>query len=144
MNDNQSFWQTVFGRVIRWLLFLPVGFILVSILASLPPMALALAWGYKPEFSFLILIAAIFVVSIGGTIFCFWVGGVWMTPYLICRVIAPNNKVGSVIFGTLFCLYWVINILMSFLGDASWVLIIYQMVFVGIVIGGTVMAYQDS
>jgi hypothetical protein len=144
MNDNQSFWQTGFGRFIRWLVFLPIGAILVSILQALPPLAVLWAWGYKLEFNLLTLIIGIFVVSILGAIGWWWFIGLFMTPYLSCKVIAPNNKVGSVIFGTLFCLFQGIFILSLFGHDPSWVFIIYQIVIAGIVIGGTVMAYKDS
>ena len=119
MNDNQSFWQTGFGRFIRWLVFLPIGGILVSILQALPPLAVLWAWEYKLEFNLLTLLIGIFVVGFLGTIGSLWVVGLGMTPYLSCKVIAPNNKVGSVIFGTLFCLCQGIFILTLFGHDHS-------------------------
>jgi hypothetical protein len=144
MNDNQPFWQTGFGRFIRWLVFLPIGCVLVAILQALPPLAVRLASGYKPEFSCLVLLLAIVAAGMLIPICSMWFMGVWMTPYLSCRLIAPNHKVGSVIFGTLFCLFQGIFILTLFGGDYSWVEILYQILFTAIVIGGTVAAYKDS
>jgi len=144
MNNNQPFWQTGFGRFIRWALFLPIGCVLLIILQALPPLAVEVASRCKPEFSCLVLIVAIVAVSMLSMIGWMWFLGVWMTPYLSCRLIAPNHKVGSVIFGTQFCLLQGIFILTLFGGDYSWVFILYQILFAAIVIGGTVMAYRDS
>ncbi|MBU2574061.1 MAG: hypothetical protein KKH28_08310 [Elusimicrobia bacterium] len=144
MNNNRPFWQTGFGKSIRWLLFLPVGYILVYILQVVPPLVAAMALHYKPEFNFLVLIIGIIAVSLLCTLGSFWVMGVFMTPTLCCKIIAPNNKIGSVIFGTLFCLFQGFNILASFGLAHYWVSIIYQTVFGAITIGGTVMAYMED
>lgn len=138
-------WTTGFGRLIRWLLFIPIGYLLACILQTLPPLAFALAWGWKLEFNFFVLIVAVIAVSFLTSICVFWCACVYLTPYLSCKIIAPDNKVGSVIFGTLFCLFQGIFLLKELLGhDPSWLSIIYQIVFAGIVIVGTVTAYKET
>jgi hypothetical protein len=148
IESKTSFWNNPFGKLIRWLAFIPVGFVLGSILQVIPPLGVALAREYKPEFNFLTVFLAIFAVSIVGTVGWFWALGVFFTPVLSCRTIAPNHRVGSVIAGTLFCVYQGINIVWLFglglYGQASWVFIVYQLVFSAIFIFGIVTAYNED
>ena len=143
METETPFWSNAFGKLIRWLVFIPIGFVLGSILQSLPPLGVELARRYKPEFNFLTILIAIVVVSILGSVGWFWVLGVAATPVLACRVIAPNHRVGAVIFGTLFCLFQAIYTLGLF-GHASWIFILYQLIFSTIFIVGIVIAYKED
>ena len=131
------------GRIIRWLVFIPVGFLLVGILQALPPFAVMWAHSYRPEFSFLTIILAIIVVSILGTVGWFWLLGVWATPMLSCRIIAPHPQVAAVIFGTLFCLHQG-AFLLGLLSRARWGLAIYHFIFCAIVVVGVVSAYKGD
>jgi hypothetical protein len=148
MESETSFWNKPFGKLIRWLAFIPVGCVLGSILQILPPLGVELARSYKPEFNFLTILIAVFAVSIGTTVVWFWGAGVFLTAVLSCRIIAPNHRVGSVIGGTLFSGYQGINIVWLFglvlYGQASWVFIAYQLVFSAIFIFGIVTAYNED
>src|SRR4029453_8338538 len=120
-----------------------IGFVLGSILQSLPPLGVELARAYKPEFNFLTILIAIIVVSILTTVVGLWFFGVFGTPVLSCRIIAPNHRVASVMFGTLFCLFQGLYIL-GLIGRASWVYILYQLVFSATFIFGIVTAYNED
>ena len=144
MDEGTPFWQTGFGQLLRWLVFLPIGLFLTVILQGLPPGAVGLARAYKPEFNFLTIIIAIIVVSFLGIFLSLWLACVWMTPFLSCTLIAPNKKVALVIFGTIFCLFQG-EFMLSLLSDGtSWIFFTYQLSFSGLLIGGIVLAYKEE
>jgi len=142
--SNKAFWQGGFGKLLRWLTFLPLAFLSIGILQHLPVKAVIWASGYKPEFSFLTLIIGLIALSILGTLGWLWFLGLSMTPYLTCGVIAPNNKIATVIFGTLFCLFQGLFLFGVFYSDAHWIYKVYMLVVSIIVIGSTVVAYQED
>ena len=144
MTSERGFWQSGFGKFIRWLVFLPIGFVLGSVLQSIPPIVVAFAASYKPQFSFLVLILALIVLSMLLT--CIWLWGlaVFGTPYLSCRVIAPNHRVASVIFATLF-IFCELAFILGLIGRREpWILVIYNIIFSAIFVGGCVVAYKED
>lgn len=138
-----TFWNKPFGKLIRWLAFIPVGFALGGFLEALPPLGVELARAYQPEVNFLTIIMAIVVVAISPWIGPLWFAAVYGTPLLSCRVIAPNHRVGSIVFGTLFCVFKGTFILGLF-GRTSWVFILYHLVFTTIFIFGIVGAHNEN
>ncbi|MFU8857466.1 MAG: hypothetical protein ACNA8S_10750 [Deferrisomatales bacterium] len=142
--SDASFWESGVGRLIRWLAFLPIAFFLISLLQTIPVRTVFWAANYIPDLNLLTLILAIVAVSLIGTAGWFWVLGVSMTPVFACGVIAPNAKVGSVIFGTLYCLIQGLFLLGVLSSGAHWVFKGYQLVFGLIVLGGTIGAYKSA
>jgi hypothetical protein len=138
-----SFWQNPFGRVLRWIAFLPVGVVLASVLQSIPPLVVVFAASWRPQFSFLILILGLIVLSVLGTLAWFWVMASFFTPVLACRVIAPNHRVAAVVFATLSVLCEG-SFILRLVGDTPWLLVIYHIVFTIILVAGCVMAYKEE
>lgn len=141
-NAERSFWERWPGCVIKWVVFLPLAFLLSGILQVLPLIAVELARGYQPEINFLTILIAVFVVSIVGIFLIYWGRAVVMTPVFCCFVIAPKAEVAAVVFGALFCLSqasWVFGVIQQ--GD-SWVFVAYHVLFGVLTVFGIVIAYK--
>jgi hypothetical protein len=138
-----GFWQNRVGRVLRWIVFLPIGVVLASVLQSIPPLAVVLAASWHPHFSFLILILGLIALSILGTLAWFWFMASLFTPVLACRVIAPNHRVAAVVFPTLSILYEG-SFILRLVGDTPWLLVIYHVIFTIILVAGCVVAYKQE
>lgn len=142
--ENRSLWDSGSAKILRWLFFLPIGFLLAGILQMLPPLAVEWARGFRPEISFLTIVLAVIAVSILGTVCWLWFAAVVMSPVLASRIIAPHRKIAAVIFGTLFCLFQALFVLRVFLEGGSWVYLGYQLLFAGLTIAGIIVAYKDD
>ncbi len=108
-----------------------------------PPILVGLAKNYKPEFNFLTILIAIFTLSTIGVLIYLWVLGVFATPILACGIIAPNQQVGSVIFGTLFCLSLIYYIVWIF-NHSHWLSILYHVIFGALFMNGIIAAYKTN
>lgn len=137
-----SFWQGRFGKLLRWMVFLPIAFIIIFILQDLPVRVFAWASETRPVLSFLTIIIGLIVVSILGTFAWLWFLGMSLTPLLACGVVAPNSKIGAVIFGTLYCLAHGIYLLSVLQSNAHWIFSAYYLVCGVIIVYGTVMTYK--
>ena len=140
-----SFWHTTTGKVLRWILFLPVGLVAASVLEVIPIFSYRFASTVELRFTLLTLIIGIVVVSFLFTFVLLWFMGVFFTPTLSCSLIAPTPKVASVIFGTLFVLFQALTLLPMFVtDDTGWGIIIYKILFSLLLIGGVVASYSQA
>lgn len=150
MKEGISFWQSRFGRFLRWVAFLPVGVVLVTILQALPTMVVNLAvylivrWELKLNFLTGLLAVVMLCLICPMILFYTWFPWLYKTPVLSCAIIAPNNKIASVIFGALFCIFQGWYLLSLFTEATFWIFRWYQLAFTGIVLAGTVASYQDE
>lgn len=140
-----SFWQSTLGKVLRWLLFLPIGFLVTAFLEVIPIFAYGFAANLEMRFTLLTLIIGIVVVSLLLTFSVYWFVGVFFIPKLSCGLVAPTPKVASVIFGTLFVLFQGLTLFsMIFGGQNGWGIIIYKTLFSLLLMGGVVATYMDE
>ncbi len=142
--ERPPFWQTKIGRFFRWLVFLPLCFTLTAILQVIPPWIGRLIENYpRRDLNLLTIMFAGFVASFLLGVAYWWLIGLIMSIRLCCYQIAPNNKVASVIFGSLFCVFqW--SFLASYRGtNMPWLFWVYQTVFSILVIVGTVLTYKE-
>ncbi|MEN8255860.1 MAG: hypothetical protein ABFR33_10380 [Verrucomicrobiota bacterium] len=95
------------------------------------------------EPTFLAIIIAILVVPVFIVLGGIWFVGVLLTPYLNCGLIAPDNRVAAVIYGMLFCLFEGVFLLSILAGGTSWISFGYQLVFLGISVGGIAISYKE-
>ncbi len=138
---ESRFWQNRVGRVLRWIVFLPIGVVLASVLQSIPPLAVVFAASWHPQFSFLILILGVIAVSILGTLATLWFAASLYTPVLVCRFIAPNHRVAAIVFA-MFSILYEGSFILRLVGDTPWLLVIYHIVFTIILVAGCVVAYK--
>jgi len=92
---------------------------------------------------FNIILAIIFSSAALGII-GFWVMAVFMTPLLVCRGIAPNKRISSVIFATMVVLLEVWSLILFLNKGASFWLIGFHVVFSVIFMFGIVFVYKDD
>ena len=118
-------WNSVPMKIVRWILFLPIGWVLWLILYALPILAVSITASWKPEFSFLILLIGLIVISFVGAFLGLWLFALSFTPVLACRIIAPNNKIASVIYGTIFVPYAVATFIMMINNGTPWIILGY-------------------
>ncbi len=144
--ESYSFWDKQIGRVIRWVVFLPTGFVLAFLLYYIPIFAVAYAMSYDIEMTLFSIMLAIFLVSIALVLVNFWFIGVYSVPMLSCGLIAPNAKVASIIYGTFYVFNTIIGgqLPMLFSYEKNWWLIIYSVVFSIIHFVGIVFAYKSD
>lgn len=141
--SKMKFWGSGFGKAIRWVIFLPIGFIGGALLQGIPPVVFQAAAETKVELTCLALLAAAFVVSIGAGIVYFWAVGVFMAAMFPCRFIAPHPQIGSVVFLTLFLPLQGFFFL-SMISEQRWLLTLYHLVYTGIFVAGAVSAYRSD
>lgn len=141
MTDSKSFWASAVGKLIRWLAFIALA--AGAILQALPPIAVEFARRFKPEMNFLTIILAVLAVSGLTTLGWLWFMLVFGTPLVSCGAIAPNNRVGAVILGTIFILLqgtYVILLLMQ----GAWISVIYQILFSTAYVAGVIAAHNTD
>lgn len=143
MNKEKPFWESDFIILLRWILFLPIGFILAGTLQAMPPLVVGLVKANIPESTFLAIVSTVILVPILIALSCVWFMSVLMTPYLNCGFIAPNNRIPAIIYGMLFCLFEGIFLISIFAGGTSWIFIVYQLIFSAITLGGIVMLSKE-
>jgi hypothetical protein len=136
-----SAWNSIAGKVCRWILFLPVGLLAAALLESIPIFAFQFAANYELRFTLLTVIVTIFVSAfvLGGI--AYWFAGVVLLPTLACGRIAPTPKVASVMFGTLFCFFQGVTLWGMVRGEAGWGIITYKIVFSVLLVIGIVVTH---
>lgn len=138
------FWNSTFGKVLRWIFFLPVSFLAAAILEAIPIFAYGYAANLELKFTLLTLIIGIICASLLFALIWFWFAGVCFTPMITCGLIAPTPKVASVIFGTAFVLLQGLSLLALILSERiGWGVIIYKILFSILLIAGTVATYCE-
>lgn len=143
MDREQPFWQTDSIILLRWIAFIPVGFILTASLQVIPSMAAGLLKAIIPDSTLLTVVGALIAIPVLILLGSAWCLGVLMTPHLSCGFIAPSRKVSAVLYGTLFCLFEGSFLISILAGGASWISLVYQFLFLGITVGGIVMLHRE-
>lgn len=140
-----TFWQSNGGRILRWLLFLPIGLLVGAVLESIPILAFRFAATVELRFTLLTLIIGLVFAPFLTSLVALWFYGVFLTPMLACGIIAPTPKIASVIFGTLFLSFQVLT-LFSWLfdGQTGWALIIFKALFSLWLMGGIIAAHGKN
>ncbi|NLO02067.1 MAG: hypothetical protein GX126_07090 [Bacteroidales bacterium] len=127
----------------KWIIWFPTIFIIAAILQLLPIFAYQIARNWDIQITFWNIC---FGVAVGVPMIIFaaslWAWAVINTPMWTCNKIAPNNKVASVIFGTLFILFQAQTFIsMAQKGYGFWAFV-YGGIFSLLLVYGTVAAYQ--
>ncbi len=143
MSKEQPLWQTDFIVMLRWISFLPIGFILTATLQVIPSLAVGLVKANLPDSTFLLIVGAVLAIPIFIVLGWAWCMTVLMTPHLSCRVIAPGNGAPAIIYGMLFCLFEGTFLVSILKGGTPWIPLAYQLIFLGIGLGGMVMLYKE-
>jgi len=142
MSKEKPLWQTDFVILLRWILFLPIGFILTVTLQAIPLQVVQLVDANTPESTLLTILGAVVAVPILIALGGIWFMGVLMAPYLNCAFIAPKNRISAVLYGMCFCLFEGIYLISILAGGTSWTFLLYQLVFSGLTLGGLVMLHK--
>ncbi|MDA3798760.1 MAG: hypothetical protein PF692_06745 [Kiritimatiellae bacterium] len=131
-----NIWNSIPIKIIRLIIFIPFGFILLSLLQMIP-IALFNWLAIKPFVpTWLSILIAISVVSIAGGIAWFYGTIVYFATILTCRIIAPWHRVSAVIFGTLFLVAEIVSMISwCRAGNPAWFLV-YHIIFTLVVVGG--------
>lgn len=143
MSKEEPLWQRDFIILLRWILFLPIGFMLTTTLQVIPSLVAGLVKANLPESTLLTIVGAVVAIPILIVLGWAWCMGVLMTPYLSCRIIAPSNGASAVLYGMLFCLFEGTYLVSILKGGASWASLAYQLIFLGITVDGLVILYKE-
>jgi len=143
MSKEKPLWQTDFIILLRWILFIPIGFVLTAVLQVIPLHLAGLLSANLPEPSLLTIVGAVIAVPILIVLGWVWMLGVLVIPYINCGFIAPNYRAPAIIYGMLFCLFEGIFLISILAGGTSSVFLFYHLVFSVISVGGIVMLYKQ-
>lgn len=134
-------WNSISVKVIRAVLFIPVGFTILIILQMLPPFLYIWISLKSVTFTWRSVLIAIFVVPSAMTVYSALVYGATM---LTCRIIAPWYRVCTVVFGTLFLVASAMSLIVWYREGHSIWFMIYQIVFNFLVIAGLFGSYSTN
>jgi hypothetical protein len=102
LKKESKFWNSLLGKLIRWLAFLPIAYFLTSLakLIVLPviPWVLFHEFRFTPSTVLLFILMALFGLPIAAG----FLSGVFFIPIWCCSKIAPHPKVAAAIFLVLF------------------------------------------
>ena len=128
--------------VIRWVSFIPIAFILTTLLYAVPPLLYHYASTYELSFTLLSILTVLFSFTLFFWVVWLWGMGVFYTPILSCVVIAPNNKVASIVYGIFFASYIISGITFS-IKNGDWIAV-YSLLFSVLHLFGVVIAYREG
>ena len=96
--QTTSFWDTILGRIIRWVAYIPVAIILLGLIEFLT--ALFLVWLFDGDMRMFVILGIFF----GGLIIMLWpsVMAFYGVIILANGMICPTPRVGVIIFATLY------------------------------------------
>ncbi len=141
-DTNTSPWNTnPFLVILRWIGFIPIGFILSILLNML--VLFAFTWMTKNDGRMLI---KDFFFSGYPLVGLFMAGGAAYGISTLATNIAPKPKVGAIIYGTLYVLY-AITTLLNFYQQDDMSKVVATIVVVGISVGsvmGVMNAYSEA
>lgn len=143
MSKEQPLWQADFMMMLRWIMFIPIGFMLTAALQVVPSLVAGFLKANMPGSIFLMIVSVIIVIPVLIVLGAVWGMGVLMTPRLICGLVAPSKSTATVIYGMLFCLFEGIYLISILAGGTSWIFFACQLTFSGITVGGIVMLFKE-
>ncbi len=133
-----NFWDSVFGKILRWTSFIPVGAVLLLIIELLS--LSFFVWLFQ-DFRGFVIIGVVF-----GGFFTFLpaiVMSYFGSIYLITKIICPAPKLGVPIFGTLYLIGNLLNCF-SLIYQGSWGMLFYKFVFIIIAVVTFIMVYSED
>lgn len=137
-----GWWTNPAIKVLRWLVFIPLAFLLLAIVGAAWGLAIDAARQIEINTLLGIVIVVILVTSL--PLFFLFVTPYFLIPYGACGLVAPNPKVGSVILGTLYVLFQGMGILGGLsAGKSGWWVLGHTLVAI-IVMVGVVAAYNQD
>jgi hypothetical protein len=138
-----SFWATLPGKTLRWILFLPIGITLAALLEMLLLAFVNFTTSYQLTMNLLTAFLLLLAVSIGLTIAALYTAAVINLPRLVCVWIAPSQRISSVVLGFFFLISQTLTILGQ-IGNTPTVIIISKVLFSLMFLGGTIFAFIET
>jgi hypothetical protein len=137
-----SFWASLSGKTLRWILFLPIGIILAALLEMLLLAFVNFATEYHLTMNLLSSLLLLLALPIGITLGVVYIATVVNLPRLVCGWIAPSNRISSVALGLFFLISQTLTILGQ-IGNVSTVIIFSKVLFSLLFLGGTVFVFFE-
>jgi hypothetical protein len=96
-SQEKTFWNSILGKIIRWVAYIPIGSILLGLVEYLS--ALFLVWLFAGDMRMFVIVGILF-----GGIFMVWplIMAYYGIVVLANTVICPVPRVGAIIFGTIY------------------------------------------
>lgn len=136
------FWQTLIGKLIRWIAFLPFAFLSVSFAEIIPIWATHTANQIEVS-SLLGYLVVAFSILFGVPIIISYIFAVYALPRIACYHICPNHKIGAIIFGVLFVQVQAIGFY-SIWVYGPFLLGIFKACFSFVILAGVISAYLNK
>lgn len=146
MNQNQtdvSVWDSALMHLVRWVIFLPIAFVLLAIVEWIALSAIQFSLDVELKFTLFTLLLGIFIFSVGSLIVVPFFAALYSVPRIACTIVAPRPRGALIVFGTLFVLFSIAN-LIGLLGLAPWWVIVFKIIVFCSVMAGVIGAYSDE
>jgi len=135
--------QHPIGLGLRWLIFLPIGYLAIGILEVIPLWLWSTFSVPIGELTLLKLLVGIVLVGITLTAAWWYLIAAFFIPRLCCNIIAPTHKVASIIFATLLTYHLASWILFKF-HAVPWGLILVECILYILLLLGSISAYFEE
>jgi len=137
--QKSGFWGGTFGKVLRWIILVPVSLLLFRLAEYIPILAAAfLASLDAPAWGMLL------ILLMGGGFFLYFLFmGAIFAPHLI-SLISPNTQIGLSIVGLIYAVWQLLNVTNSFLTQTWYVATIKTVVGLTILITTAVVYSEES
>lgn len=135
----------ILGLILRWLVFIPVGYIGFLILRLLIVLAVAYALNTKMgDLNLLVVLLFLLVGSVVLSVVGAILSGIGYATFFACAIVAPNNKAGSAIFGTVLVITQLPYTIGIFRSQGFWMGLAELAVSVAALIGCCIAFYADT
>jgi hypothetical protein len=130
-------------RALRWVLFLPIGLLLQSLLSAVPRLLYLWIFPVNIESAFWRIIATTWIVLVGVS-GLFWVGmlAYWISV-MSCRKVAPRLAPAQGIYGAFLVFIGVVGLFYGITQSDGWIINAYNAGFIGVCILGVLHAGRD-
>ena len=135
-------WSSVPVKVLRWIAFLPLAFLLLALWQALGAFCWRLLADVKVD-SLLEVVIAIIIAGVAINLVFLWIAAFAGIPYYLCTVVAPNSRVAAVMFGTLFGFLHGSRVVFLFVEGALW-WGVGSLVVLLLVFGGLIASYNED
>lgn len=145
--EPRKFWNSYMGMVIRWISFVPLAFLGLSLVSIVVALAeVSASWIFQRELKmtfFVVILAVIAVFVLFNIVLIVAASLAFMLiniPRICCAQVAPDQKIASVILSVLWGIFSVLSIIGILMSGQYWHLIT-GLLFYGTSLYGCISSY---
>jgi GYF domain 2 len=150
LESSKGFWDQWYGKLIRWIGFIPVTVLELAIVNCIGAVLLGMiisVFSFKTTLSLGTIILGIILVSVGGTFVIGGAGLYFYSIFIITKIgaqrMCPHPKIGAIFLGLILLLYFASTILVKLNESLFLIALFHTATFVAVVMG-LISAYRET